>query len=177
MLSCRGGCPCSCDRHYDVSRRDAYVRVILDPRDNRRDNSVIIPPLRTLFDRSSALSPPSLPFFSSPLQSTTRYRIVDFSTDNIAGEIRAPRYPSHVSSSRFSNLFRKRTERRPWLSRRNLVEYFFFPRSGEKERVNNLALAGKNTEQPQGGVLFWRCQMYISRYIDLFPIMYCHSRR
>lgn len=27
MLSCRGGCPCSCDRHYDVSRRDAYVRV------------------------------------------------------------------------------------------------------------------------------------------------------
>lgn len=44
MLSCRGGCPCSCDRHYDVSRRDAYVRVILDPHDNRRDNSVIIPP-------------------------------------------------------------------------------------------------------------------------------------
>lgn len=31
---------------------------------------------------------------------------------------------------------------------------FFFSRSGEKERVNNLALAGKNTEQPQGGVLF-----------------------
>lgn len=149
MLSCRGGCPCSCDRHYDVSRRDAYVRVILDPRDNRRDNSVIIPPLRTLFDRSSALSPPSLPFFSSPLQSTTRYRIVDFSTDNIAGEIRAPRYPSHVSSSRFSNLFRKRTERRPWLSRRNLVEYFFFLEAAKKNAWITLPLLVKTRSNPK----------------------------
>lgn len=119
MLSCRGGCPCSCDRHYDVSRRDAYVRVILDPHDNRRDNSVIIPPSNIVRPFLRFISSLSLSLFSSLFTPFTppilipyrRFFVADIVADIVL----------HVSFSRFlhvrrvSNFFRreKKAERRP----------------------------------------------------------------